>query len=261
MSMSYRTMGAGPGLVLVGGALRTAADYVPLAEGLARSCTVHLVERLGSTLDSEVGHLLGVVKETGARLAFGHSYGGLVVLETARRHAPFERIAVYEPGVPAGPVPTGWMEPYRRRLEANDEHGAFAHFIRGSGGAPAFMAKMPQWYLRLALKVGFRGAAWQRMRPLLAANLVEHREVAAQAGRLAGFAAVAAPALVLCGSRTGRAMRSDYEAVAATLPGATLVTLPGLNHFGPEGKTAPVVAEAVADFLRSAVDAGRGLAP
>jgi pimeloyl-ACP methyl ester carboxylesterase len=249
MSMSYRTMGCGPGVVLVGGALRTAEDYVPLAEVLARSCTVHLVERLGSTLDSEVGHLLGVVGETGARLAFGHSYGGLVVLETARRHRAFERIAVYEPGVPARAVPTGWMQPYRRRLARGDEHGAFAHFIRGSGGAPAFMAKMPHWYLRLALKVGFRGAAWQRMRPLLAANLVEHEQVAAQAGRLAGFAAVTAPVLILCGGRTGPAMRSEYDTVRSTLPGATLVTLPGLNHFGPEGKTAPVVAGPVAAFL------------
>jgi pimeloyl-ACP methyl ester carboxylesterase len=79
---------------VVGGALRTAEDYLPLAGRLARSLTVHLVERRGRgasgpqgpdyALAKEVEDLLAVRAETGARLAFGHSYGGLVVLEAAR---------------------------------------------------------------------------------------------------------------------------------------------------------------------------------
>jgi predicted alpha/beta superfamily hydrolase len=32
--------------------------------------------------------------------AFGHSFGGLVVLETARRQPVFREVFVYEPGVP-----------------------------------------------------------------------------------------------------------------------------------------------------------------
>jgi pimeloyl-ACP methyl ester carboxylesterase len=193
--------------------------------------------------------LLAVQAETGARLAFGHSYGGLVILETARSFQVFERIAVYEPGVPAGPLPTDWMAPYRERLAAGDPYGAFVHFVRGSGGAPAFLAKLPYWYLRMALRIGLRGPSWQRMRPLLQANLAEHEQIAAQHGRLAGFAAVTAPVLLLCGGRTPRASRADFDAVRDTLPNATLETLPGLHHFGPEGKTAPVVAERALRFL------------
>ena len=37
--------------------------------------------------------------ETGADRVFGHSYGGLVALQTARRTAAFRQIAVYEPAV------------------------------------------------------------------------------------------------------------------------------------------------------------------
>ncbi|MEV0353099.1 alpha/beta hydrolase [Nonomuraea sp. NPDC050680] len=258
--IGYQTMGAGPGLIVLGGALRTAQDYLPLASALARSFTVHLVERRGRgasgpqgaqyALGKEVEDLRAVQAETGARLAFGHSYGGLVILETARSFQVFDRIAVYEPGVPAGHVPTGWMAPYRERLAAGDPYGAFVHFIRGSGGAPAFMAKLPYWYLRMALRVGFRGPSWQRMRPLLEANLAEHEQVAAQQGRLAAFSAVTASVLLLCGGRSSRASREEFDAVRDTLPDVTLETLDGLNHFGPEGKSAVVVAERALAFLR-----------
>jgi pimeloyl-ACP methyl ester carboxylesterase len=197
-----------------------------------------------------VEDLLAVQAATGARSAFGHSYGGLVVLETARLFPVFDRLMVYEPGVPCTPVPTGWMAPYRQCLAAGDDYGAFAHFIRGSGGAPAVMTKVSYWYLRLALRAGFRGPAWQRMRPLLATNLAEHEQVAAQQGRLASFAAVTAPVLLLCGGRTPGAIRAGFETLRDTLPHATIDTMSGLNHFGPEGKSARAVAERLAAFLR-----------
>jgi pimeloyl-ACP methyl ester carboxylesterase len=260
--IGYRTLGRGPGLILVGGSLRIAEDYLPLAAALAGSFAVHVVDRRGRgasgpqgerySLATEVDDLRRVQAETGARLAFGHSYGGLVVLEAQRSAPVFDRIAVYEPGVPAGPVPTGWMGPYRDRLAADDPYGAFIHFLKGSGGAPAAIAKMPHWYLRLVLPIGLRGHSWERMRPLLGANLAEHEQVAAQQGRLAGFAAVGAPVLLLVGARTRRAAdgAGPFDALRDTLPRASLETLDGLDHFGPEAKGAPVVAERVLAFLR-----------
>jgi pimeloyl-ACP methyl ester carboxylesterase len=258
-TISYQTTGTGPGLIVVGGALRIAEDYVPMASALARCFTVHLVERRGRgasgplgpgySLAKDVADLRAVQAETGARLAFGHSYGGLVVLETARSAEVFDRVATYEPGVPVAPVPTEWMVPYRERLAADDPYGAFVHFIRGVGGAPAFLAKLPYWYLRFALRVGFRGASWQRMRPLLAANVAEHEQVVTQQGKLSGFATVTAQVLLLCGSRTRREIRAEFDTLRDTLPHAVLETLPRLNHFGPEGKSAPVVAERVLEFF------------
>jgi pimeloyl-ACP methyl ester carboxylesterase len=260
--IGYRTTGTGQGLVVLGGSLRAAEDYLPLVTALAGSFTVHLVDRRGRGDSGPLGEGYGLAKEvddlravqadTGARLAFGHSFGGLVLLEGERTSPLFDRIAVYEPGVPARPVPTGWMDPYRERLAADDPYGAFAHFVKGSEGAPAAFRKLPIWYLKHALRVGLRGAAWQRMRPLLGANLAEHQQVAAQAGRLAGFAAVTEPVLLLCGSRTAAAPdgAGPFDALRDTLPNATLETLNGMGHFGPEGKTAPVVAERVAAFFR-----------
>ncbi|WP_431908677.1 alpha/beta fold hydrolase [Nonomuraea jabiensis] len=258
-AITYRTMGGGPAMILFGGTLRTADDYLPLASALAGSFTVHLVQRRGRgdsgplgpdySLRKEVEDLLAVRAETGARLAFGHSYGGLALLEAARTSGVFDRIAVYEPGVPVAPVPTGWMAPYRERLAAGDPYGAFVHFIRGSGGAPPFMEKLPHWYLRTVMRLFYRGAGWRRMRPLLAANVAEHGQIAAQQGRLAEFAAVKAAVLVLCGGRSKAAHREEFAALRDMLPDAALETLDRLDHFGPEGRTAAVVASRVRPFL------------
>jgi pimeloyl-ACP methyl ester carboxylesterase len=260
-AIGYRTVGSGPGVVVVGGALRTAEDYLSLAATLAESCTVHVVDRRGRgasgpqgprySLRTEVDDLRAVLTETGARWAFGHSYGGLVVLETARTTSALERIVVYEPGVPCAPVPTAWMAPYRERLDAGDAYGAFAHFVRGSGGAPAVVAKLPHWYLRTALRVGLRGRAWRRIRPLLWANLAEHEQIAAQQGRLDEYRAVAIPTLVLCGGKSPAASRTEFTLLQQILPQAGLESLPGLNHFGPEGKTAARVGRPTLAFLRA----------
>lgn len=262
-SIGCHTLGKGPDVIVVGAGLRSASDYLPLATALAVRHTVHVVDRRGRgasgpqgseyDLGKEVDDLLAVQAATGARLAFGHSYGGLVVLETARVTPVFERIAVYEPGVPAGPISTGWVEPYRERLAAGDAYGAFVHFLRGVDGVPAFLAKLPYWYLRAALPIGFRGRRWERMRPLLDANLGEHEQLATQVGRLPEFAAVTAPVLLMCGSRTaGVGGAGPFDALRDTLPAATLETFRGLNHFGPEGKSAGVVARRTLAFFSEA---------
>ncbi|MEU6409090.1 alpha/beta hydrolase [Microbispora sp. NPDC046933] len=258
--IGYQTLGTGPDLIVLGGNLKTSADYLPLARLLARSFTVHVVDRRGRgasgpqgpdySLAKEVEDLCAVQADTGARLAFGHSYGGLVVLETARSFPLFDRIAVYEPGVPCSPVPTGWMAPFRERLAAGDDYGAFIHFIQGSGGAPDFMTKLPHWYLRMVFRVAFRGPAWQRMRPLLGACLAEHEQLAAQHGRLPEFADVTAPVLLLVGRRSKPLHQEEFATLAGTLPNAVLQAVDGANHMGPsERKTAPAVAERALPFL------------
>lgn len=47
MTISYRTTGTGPGLVIVPGALALATDFDRLAAALAARFTVHTIERRG----------------------------------------------------------------------------------------------------------------------------------------------------------------------------------------------------------------------
>jgi pimeloyl-ACP methyl ester carboxylesterase len=258
--IDYQTSGTGPGMIIVGGALRAAIDYEPLAATLADRFTVHVVDRRGRgvsgpqgpeySLQKEVEDLRAVQRETGATLAFGHSYGGLVVLETARSLALFDRIAVYEPGVSTRPVPTGWMDPYQRRLAAGDPAGAFAVFVRGSEGPPPIIRALPLWYLRAAVSLYFRLPSGRRMLPLLGPSLAEHREFAGYHGRHDDLRAMDRPALVLVGSQTATgADPRPFDDVAALLPAATLRIIPGLDHFGPEGRGAPAVGAMISEFF------------
>jgi pimeloyl-ACP methyl ester carboxylesterase len=143
-AISYETMGAGDGLVVLGGAWRARQDYLRLARALAPGFTVHLVDRRGRggsgpqgadySIERELEDLIAVQAETGATAVFGHSYGGLVALAAARRSNVFNDVVVYEPGVSvAGSVPLGWMDRYGELLAAGDRRGAFAAMVRRAG--------------------------------------------------------------------------------------------------------------------------------
>jgi pimeloyl-ACP methyl ester carboxylesterase len=109
-------------------------------------------------------HLAAVQAATGATAVFGHSYGGFVALEAARRLAVFSHVAVYEPGVSiAGSIPVAWVPRYRQLLAAGDTRGAFAVFLRGSGAAPGPVTRLPVWYLRAVLRLMVSGEQWRRM--------------------------------------------------------------------------------------------------
>jgi len=130
-SISYLTVGRGEPLLLVGGVLRTAEDYLPLARALTDRFEVHVVERRGRGASGPQGPGYSVHKEaedvaavagaTGATRVFGHSYGGLIALQAALRQPSLERVAVYEPGISVGgSIPLDWMPSYRRRLAVGD---------------------------------------------------------------------------------------------------------------------------------------------
>ena len=92
--LAYFTLGDGPALLVVGGALATAADYFPLAQCLASEYAAHVLERRGRGasgpqgpgygIATEIVDLQSVHDQTGAQRVFGHSYGGLIALETAK---------------------------------------------------------------------------------------------------------------------------------------------------------------------------------
>ena len=158
-TISYLSTGHGPGLVLVGGVLSRASTYLPLAEALAGTFTVHVInrrgrlpsgpQRPGHNIDIESADLVAVATATHARRAFGHSFGGLVVLETARHHHIFDELYVYEPGVSiAGSVDHAWLEGYDELLQRADRRGAFAWMVKRAGFAPTALAVMPLGFVK-----------------------------------------------------------------------------------------------------------------
>lgn len=258
--IAYTTHGAGEGIIVLGGALRAGRGYLPLARALARSFAVHVMDRRGRggsgpqgpdySIDVEVEDLLALQRATGSAAVFGHSYGGLIALEAARRTQVFSRVAVYEPGVSIrGSIPLDWMPRYRELLAAGDERGAFAWFVRQSGASP--LTRMPTWYVRAILRVVVRERRWADMQPLLRSNLREHEQVA-RTGDLGvdRFASITARVLLLGGSRSPTFLTTAlFDALGAVITDASVAILPGLDHLAPDEKAPEVVAERVRAFL------------
>jgi len=254
-TIAYHTLGQGPGLVIVGGVLWDGSDYLPLARALADDYQVHVMERRARPgsgpqrdnhdIDDECADLVAVAAATGAATVFGHSFGGLVALETARRHDTFAEVFVYDPGIPLrGRFKTGWFGGYRRLLGQGDRRGAFAWMTKHSGFAPGPAGRLPLWCLRLVLRCVIRGDAWSRMDRLLEANLVEHRlQATLDAPGPSRFSQISARTVLLGGAKSPAALSSDLlPELAHAIPGSTVVLLEGLGHFAPRDQPARLAA-------------------
>jgi pimeloyl-ACP methyl ester carboxylesterase len=269
-SIVYYSLGDGPSVILFGGAMRTAVDYMPLAEAMGERTRVHVVDRRGRgssgplgpsySIDREREDLLAVQAATGARSVFGHSYGGLVVLRTAANTDVFHRIAVYEPGVSLGrSIRTDWLPRYQELLDRQDTRGAFAYFVQQSGHAPKAVTHLPLWYLRWVMRVVVRGEQWERFEPLLRANLLEHQQVAACDGPVDQYAAIQAQILLLAGSQSPSSSgRQLVDTLRNVIPCARTTVLDGLDHNAPDEKAPVAVADQLIPFFTSeTADVGR----
>jgi pimeloyl-ACP methyl ester carboxylesterase len=255
-AIAYETLGAGDGLVVLGGAWRSGRDYLRFARALAQSFEVHVIDRRGRGRSGPQGPNYGIEREfedlfavqarTAATIVFGHSYGGLVALEAARRSSVFSDVVVYEPGVSvAGSIPLGWIARYRALLAAGDRRGAFAAMVRGVGGAPPALERMPLWYMKLMLRLFIREDRWRQIDPLLEAGLAEHEQVAALDQSTADRYRDVTARVVLLGGGKSRSQLTTalFEQLTATMPNATSELIVGLDHTAPDEKAPELVAE------------------
>ena len=260
--IAYHSVGSGPGLVVVGGVLSVGSDYLPLAHALAAEFEVHIMERRGRpgsgpqgqhhSLNDECADLSAVAAATGSAMVFGHSFGGLIALETARRQQLFGQVFVYDPGVPIrGALHSGWMDDYQRRLQSGDRRGAFASMVKGAGFAPAGLTIMPVWCVRLVLRIGIRGASWAKMDNLLEANLEEHRlQAALDAPTPERFAAIKARTILLGGARSPDSVSGPLlDEVARVISHSQVAVLPRLGHLAPQDHPEQVASAVLSHWL------------
>jgi pimeloyl-ACP methyl ester carboxylesterase len=263
--IAYQSLGAGDGVIVVGGALRAAQDYLPLAQALARSFAVHVVDRRGRgasgpqgsaySIGKESEDLLAVQAATGATAVFGHSYGGLVVLETARHTEVFSQVAVYEPAVSVdGSIGVDRMPRYRELLAAGDTRGAFTCMVRQMAAGSSPIAKMPLWYLRAILRLMIRERQWQHMEPLLASSLAEHEQLARlDDGTVDRYQSVTARVLLLGGQKSAASITTKlFDALHDAIADCAVEILHGLDHNAPTEKGPQVIGNRVRRFLSSA---------
>jgi pimeloyl-ACP methyl ester carboxylesterase len=257
--INYLTVGQGPSLILIPGALSVASDYADFASALGQAFTVHTIERRGRgrsgpqgdryCIDRECEDVAALQAETGSRYLVGHSYGGLIALEAARNSKLVHKIAVYEPGVSVdGLISMDWAAGYQRNLADNRVLDAFVDFNLAVG--PDRIKRTPRLVMKIGILLALPKEKRKTMLRLLPENLLEHREVARLDNSYENYREVTAPTLLMRGGKSdlgwvGPAM----ERLSEVLPVAELRTFPKLDHFGPEHAGRHEVARAVEAHL------------
>ena len=267
-AIEYLSVGRGPHVIVVPGALALACDLAALATLLAKRHTVHVVQRRGRGGSGPQGDRYDIAREcedieavrtrTGARLIFGHSFGGLVALRTACGSADFDAIAVYEPGISvSGSIPVDWMDRARQEFAAGADFDAFITFARGVN--PDQTGRVPRWLLRLILPRAIPPAELRQNLALMPQAIREHAEVGRLDGQPEDYRGVCAATLIMRGKGRGTSRQAVALArLAKTIPQAETMTFAKLDHFAPE-KNPSKVADAVLRFFASHAEPDAGL--
>ncbi|TBL80369.1 alpha/beta fold hydrolase [Paenibacillus thalictri] len=258
--IGYQSIGVGPGLLVIHGALSTSEHFTKLAEELADSIRVHVMDRRGRRnsgsqgkdycMEKECEDVAAVQQETGAEYVFGHSYGGLVAMEVARTLGLFRKIAVYEPGVSIHSKPNtwDWLPFYEEALRKNDTRGAFACFVQGAGHSP--LTKLPLWYAKFMLRLFIRGEHWREKEVLLKQNLLEHKEVRRLEGTYPLYETIRSKMLLAYGGKSPEAVAEMIRMLHQTIPHAQMLEIPRLHHLSPENQYEPLaIARQVKRFF------------
>ena len=259
--INYLSIGSGDAVIVVPGALSVATDYLGFASGLADLFQVHIIERrgrgasdpqgVGYSLAKEREDVLAVHRATGAAFLVGHSFGGLVALETARASDAFAKVAVYEPGVSVdGSMPMGWMPRYEAYLADGKTLDAFVAFSRGTG--PRRARQVPHWLMKRLLPRFVPAGRRERMFPLLEQNLREHREIRRADDSWRNYDQITASVLLLAGGKSDIPwVDTAMRRLSDVLPHSRYSEFPSLDHFGIDQGAPVEVAHVIADYLRN----------
>jgi pimeloyl-ACP methyl ester carboxylesterase len=256
--VEYLSVGHGPPVIAVPGALAMASDLAAFAALVAGKHTVHVVQRRGRGGSGPQGDRYGIDREcedieavrarTGARLIFGHSFGGLAALRAACGSTAFDAVAVYEPGISVdGSIPADWIGRARREVAAGADFDAFVTFARGVN--PDQTGRVPRWLLRLILRRAIPRARLRQNLALMPQAIREHAEVGRLDGRLADYREVTAATLLMNGKGLGTSRQATALArLAETIPRAETMTFAHLDHFGPMTKPGEIAAAVLRSF-------------
>ncbi|MEU9604622.1 alpha/beta fold hydrolase [Streptomyces sp. NPDC048057] len=242
--IAYEQRGDGPAVVLVSGALDTAAAQAPLADLLASHFSVFTYDRRGRggsgdtagyAVEREVEDLAAVIEEAGGRArVHGSSSGGALALRAAASGLPITQLSVYEPPFdPATPpgCPVGDHLARTRELVADGKVDEalvlFLDLVGTPGNVIEHMRDFPVWS---------ELAATAHTLPY---DYAVMGDGAVPVGLLHE---VAVRVMVIEGGASAPSMREAARLVAEALPRGRHRTLTGQTHDVAPHVLAPVVA-------------------
>jgi pimeloyl-ACP methyl ester carboxylesterase len=253
-TIAYDRRGAGPAVILVGGAFQYRAfdpRTAQLADLLAPHFTVVHYDRRGRggsgdtapyATEREIEDLAALIREVGGSAAvFGHSSGAVLALDAVAAGLPITKLAVYEaPFVvdDSRSLPADYRE-HLAALVAEDRRGdTVAYFMTAAVGVPpevvAGMRQAPMW-------PGFEAVA--HTLPYDAAFMegtLDSRPLPKDR-----WASVTIPVFIGDGGASPQQMHAAAAALAELLPDVRRETFEGQDH----GVDPAVLAPALIEFF------------
>lgn len=245
--IGYQSFGAGPGVILVQGAMGTAQNYRQLALTLARHFSVHVPDRRGRgisplpysaahSIERDVDDLRSVQTRTGARFLFGLSSGAMIVLEALRRGLPVERAAVFEPPFYLDGMAHQRVQQFNTQVEHGQLAAALVTASRIVGLGPKL--RLPQWLLRLGAGLVLqsnarRAGTYAPIKDLLPAMRYDFNVVSSMNARLRDLSNVRQRVLLMGGNRSPDYLKNALVTLHQVLPRAECVELAGVDHSAP----------------------------
>jgi pimeloyl-ACP methyl ester carboxylesterase len=220
---------------------------------------VHVVDRRGRGasgpqgsaygLDREVEDVLAVLDATGSATVFGHSYGGLIALESALVR-PLSALVVYEPGVSLdGGLDDDFVAPFNRAVARGHYAGAMARLMVGIGvgprGVPAAALTPLGWLM-------MRGPEGDVLRETLRTVPAEVAAGLALDSDGRRYAAITTPTLLMGGGRSPAWLLDALAGLHRIIGGSSLIIRPPLDHNAPDQNAPEDVAGLVRAFLAPA---------
>jgi pimeloyl-ACP methyl ester carboxylesterase len=237
--IAYDRVGSGAPMVCVHGTGASSGPLRFLAASLdAVECAV--LDRRGRgesgdadahSLDREVEDVLAVLDRFETPALYGHSFGGSVALEVARRTDDVDALVLYEPPVLGGEGDQRLAADLADLLAAGDEEAVVRRFFDEAVDEDV-------------------DELWPNWREEAPAARTFAREVATvEAYDLPAALSLDVPVLLFYGAESPEHLRRSTLAVADAFPDARLVELAGVGHTG--NTTAPDrVATEIESFLR-----------
>jgi pimeloyl-ACP methyl ester carboxylesterase len=245
--IAYRVEGEGTPIVMVHGAGSGSWSFDLVRPHLTDRFSIWTVDRRGRgesgdgnpyAIEAEFDDVATVMREAGpGALLFGHSYGALVAAGAAARLDGLPALALYEAPMGGVLADEAWAERFESHVEAGDRDVAMSDFMSDVGGYSdeeiEAMKGTPAWRARLEVA------------HTVPRELHEERGFSMADLRLGELAA---PTLLLIGSRSPSWAHRSTEAFAAAIPRAEVRTLEGHGH-GASVSAPELLASELAEFL------------
>jgi pimeloyl-ACP methyl ester carboxylesterase len=222
--------GEGPPLVLVHGAGSARWSFDEVRPPLEPRFTVIAIDRRGRgdstdgdgdgyALESEVEDVAAVVRDAGeGALLFGHSYGGLIAGEAARR-LDLPRLALYEPPMGGVVATSEMLDRWERLIEAGERDTVVRELEVDVGGDD-----------EAAIDEVVGSPEWEARKRVVHTVPRELRAELAHRFDGAALSELAMPTLLLVGAESPEWAVRSVDAYADAIPGSERRILDGQGH-------------------------------